>query len=84
MTTGQGSTILTAPVVKVGSFYWVALLRLAAHDTPLLLDLALLALIRPGQSIGLISGIIGLDVIMILTGLGAGFSTQRLPQWCCS
>jgi bacteriorhodopsin len=42
----------------------------------LLLDLALLALANPGRNTGLIAGLIGLDVVMILTGLVSGSSTS--------
>ncbi|CAN5249614.1 MAG: bacteriorhodopsin [Actinomycetota bacterium] len=80
MTTGQGSTILTTADGETREFYWARYIDWLLTTPLLLLDLALLALIRPGQSAGLISGIIGLDVLMILTGLGAGFSTNAFLQ----
>ena len=80
MTTGQGSTVLTAPGGETREFYWARYIDWLLTTPLLLLDLALLALLRPGQSIGLISSIIGLDVLMILTGLGAGFSTNAFLQ----
>jgi bacteriorhodopsin len=79
MTTGQGSTILTAGG-ESREFYWARYVDWLLTTPLLLLDLALLALVKPGQSIGLISSIIGLDVLMILTGLGAGFSTNAFIQ----
>lgn len=79
MTTGQGSTILNAGG-ETREFYWARYIDWLLTTPLLLLDLALLALVRPGQSIGLISSIIGLDVLMILTGLGAGFSTNAFIQ----
>ncbi len=80
MTTGQGSTTLTTAGGETREFYWARYVDWLFTTPLLLLDLALLALIRPGKSIGLISGIIGLDVLMILTGLGAGFSTNAFVQ----
>jgi bacteriorhodopsin len=67
MATGGG-------VTQVGerTFYYARYVDWVFTTPLLLLDLALLALARPGRSIGLISGIIALDVFMILTGLWAG------------
>lgn len=80
MATGQGSTTLTSAGGETREFYWARYIDWLFTTPLLLLDLALIALFRPGRSVGLISAIIGLDVLMILTGLGAGFSTNAFLQ----
>ena len=67
MATGGGLT-------QVGdrAFYYARYVDWVFTTPLLLLDLALLALARPGRNVGLIAGIIALDVFMILTGLWAG------------
>lgn len=71
MATGQGSTVVGIGQDAREFYYWRYIDWV--FTTPLLLlDLALLALVRPRQNVGLISSLIGLDVIMILLGLWAG------------
>ncbi len=79
MAAGGGTSLL---VTDEGTrvFYWARYIDWLFTTPLLLLDLALLALVRPGRNIGLIASIIGLDVLMILTGLGAGFSTNAFIQ----
>jgi bacteriorhodopsin len=72
MATGAGSTILD----DGREFYYFRYIDWLITTPLLLLDLALLALARPGRNTGLIAGIIGLDILMILTGLVAGSSTS--------
>ena len=72
MATGAGSTILD----DGREFYYFRYIDWLITTPLLLLDLALLALARPGRNVGLIAGLIGLDVVMILTGLAAGSSTS--------
>lgn len=72
MATGAGSTILD----NGRQFYYFRYLDWLFTTPLLLLDLALLALARPERNIGLIAGIIILDVVMILTGLAVGSSTS--------
>jgi bacteriorhodopsin len=74
MATGAGSTILD----DGREFYYFRYIDWLITTPLLLLDLALLALARPGRNVGLIAGLIGLDVVMILTGLAAGSSTSDL------
>lgn len=76
MATGNGVSSLAASGDTVREFYWARYIGWLFTTPLLLLDLALLALVRPGRSTGLIAGIIGLDVGMILTGLGAGASSN--------
>lgn len=71
MATGEGSTIVGTGDQAREFYYWRYIDWV--FTTPLLLlDLALLALVRPRQSVGLISTIVVLDVVMILLGLWAG------------
>ena len=72
MASGAGSTILDDGRV----FYFFRYLDWLVTTPLLLLDLALLALANPGRNTGLIAGLIGLDVVMILTGLVSGSSTS--------
>ncbi len=72
MASGAGSTILD----DGREFYFFRYLDWLVTTPLLLLDLALLALANPGRNTGLIAGLIGLDVVMILTGLVAGASTS--------
>ena len=72
MATGAGSTILD----DGRQFYYFRYIDWLITTPLLLLDLALLALARPGRNIQLIAALIGLDVLMILTGLAAGSSTS--------
>lgn len=67
MATGAGQTIVGDRV-----FYYARYIDWVFTTPLLLLDLALLALARPGRNIGLIGGIIVLDIVMILLGLWAG------------
>lgn len=67
MATGGGATLVGDRL-----FYYARYVDWLFTTPLLLLDLALLALARPGRNVGLISGIIALDVFMILTGLWAG------------
>lgn len=67
MATGGGVTL-----VGDRAFYYARYVDWVFTTPLLLLDLALLALARPGRNIGLIVGIIVLDLFMILTGLWAG------------
>lgn len=67
MATGGGVTL-----VGDRAFYYARYVDWVFTTPLLLLDLALLALARPGRNIGLIATIIGLDLFMILTGLWAG------------
>lgn len=71
MATGQGSTIVGTGEQAREFYYWRYIDWL--FTTPLLLlDLALLALFRPGRRVALIGGLIILDVAMILLGVWAG------------
>jgi bacteriorhodopsin len=71
MATGQGSTVVGTGEQAREFYYWRYIDWL--FTTPLLLlDLALLALYRPGRKLGLIAAIMLLDVAMILLGLWAG------------
>lgn len=72
MATGAGSTILD----DGRQFYYFRYIDWLITTPLLLLDLALLALASPGRNIQLIAALIGLDVVMILTGLAAGSSTS--------
>lgn len=72
MASGAGSTILD----DGREFYYFRYIDWLVTTPLLLLDLALLALARPGRNTGLIAGIIGLDIVMILTGLVAGSATN--------
>lgn len=72
MATGAGSAVLD----DGREFYYFRYIDWLITTPLLLLDLALLALARPGSDLGLIAGLIGLDVVMILTGLAAGSSTS--------
>jgi len=72
MASGAGSTILD----DGREFYFFRYLDWLVTTPLLLLDLALLALANPGRNTGLIAGLIGLDVVMILTGLVSGSSTS--------
>ncbi len=72
MASGAGSTILD----DGREFYFFRYIDWLITTPLLLLDLALLALANPGRNTGLIAGLIGLDVVMILTGLVAGSSTS--------
>jgi bacteriorhodopsin len=72
MATGAGSTVLE----DGRQFYYFRYIDWLITTPLLLLDLALLALARPGRNVGLIAGLLGLDVFMILTGLVAGSSTN--------
>ena len=74
MATGAGSTILD----DGREFYYFRYIDWLITTPLLLLDLALLALANPARNTGLIASIIGLDVVMILTGLVAGSSTSAL------
>lgn len=75
MATGNGvSTIVSEGGTR--DFYWARYIDWLFTTPLLLVDLAFLALVRPGRYVGLIAGIIALDVVMILTGLGAGASTN--------
>lgn len=69
MATGNGVSSLAASGDTVREFYWARYIGWLFTTPLLLLDLALLALVRPGRSTGL-------DVGMILTGLGAGASSN--------
>jgi bacteriorhodopsin len=57
-------------------FYYFRYIDWLITTPLLLLDLALLALAHPGRNVGLIAGLLGLDVFMVLTGLVAGSSTN--------
>lgn len=72
MAAGAGSTILN----DGRQFYYFRYIDWLITTPLLLLDLALLALARPGRNIGLIASLLGLDVFMIVTGLIAGSSTN--------
>jgi bacteriorhodopsin len=72
MATGAGSTILD----DGREFYYVRYIDWLITTPLILLDLALLALARPGNNVGLIAGLIGLDIVMVLTRLAAGSSTS--------
>ena len=72
MASGAGSTILD----DGREFYYFRYIDWLVTTPLLLLDLALLALARPARNTGLIAGIIGLDIVMILTGLVAGSATN--------
>ena len=75
MATGATSTNIEGRIFYFGRYIdWVI-------TTPLLLlDLALLALPNWRRNIGLIAGLIVLDVFMILTGLLAGQSTSEFAR----
>jgi bacteriorhodopsin len=75
MTTGTTATNIEGRIFYFGRYIdWVI-------TTPLLLlDLALLALPNWRRNIGLIAGLIVLDVFMILTGLLAGQSTSEFAR----
>ncbi|HEV2091995.1 MAG TPA: bacteriorhodopsin [Rubrobacter sp.] len=75
MTTGATATLVEGRLFYFGRYIdWVI-------TTPLLLlDLALLALPNWRRNIGLIGGLIALDVFMILTGLLAGQSTSEFAR----
>jgi bacteriorhodopsin len=68
MATGGGSTILT----NGREFYYARYVDRLITTPLILIDLALLALVAPGRNIGLIAGLVMLDVFMTLTGLWAG------------
>jgi len=72
MATGAGSTILD----DGRQFYYFRYIDWLITTPLLLLDLALLALASPGRNVGLIASLIGLDIVMILTGLASGSSTS--------
>lgn len=72
MAAGTGVTILE----NGRQFYYFRYIDRLITTPLLLLDLALLALARPGRNVGLIAGVIALDVFMVLTGLLAGQSTN--------
>ena len=72
MATGAGMIILD----DGRRFYYFRYIDWLVTSPLLLLNLALLALARPGRNIGLIAGFIGLDIFMVLTGLAAGSSTS--------
>lgn len=72
MATGAGSTVLE----DGRQFYYFRYIDWLITTPLLLLDLALLALARPDRNVGLIAGLLGLDVFMVLTGLIAGSSTN--------
>jgi bacteriorhodopsin len=72
MATGAGSTILS----DGRRFYFFRYIDWLITTPLLLLDLVLLALARPGRNVGLIAGLLGLDVFMVLAGLAAGASTS--------
>lgn len=61
-------------------FYWGRYVDWVITTPLLLLDLALLALASPGRNARLIGALIGLDLIMILTGLAAGAATQPVVR----
>ncbi len=75
MATGSTSTLIEGRIFYFGRYIdWVI-------TTPLLLlDLTLLALPNWRRNIGLIAGLIALDVFMILTGLLAGQSTSEFAR----
>lgn len=62
------------------TFYWGRYVDWVITTPLLLLDLALLALVSARQNIGLILGLIVLDLFMILTGLAAGAVTQPVGR----
>lgn len=72
MATGAGSTVLE----DGRQFYYFRYIDWLITTPLLLLELTLLALSRPGRNVGLIAGLLGLDVFMVLTGLVAGSSTN--------
>lgn len=72
MATGSGVTILD----DGREFYFFRYIDWLITTPLLLLDLALLAMARPGRNVGLIATLLGLDVFMIVTGLIAGSSTN--------
>jgi len=67
MATGGGLTL-----VGDRAFYYARYVDWIFTTPLLLIDLALLALARPGRNLGLIGALVGLDLVMILTGLWAG------------
>ena len=81
MATGGGFT-------QVGgrAFYYARYIDWLFTTPLLLIDLALLALARPGRNLGLIGTIVGLDIVMILTGLwgGATAGNGRFVLWFIS
>jgi len=68
------STGATVSVIEGRIFYWGRYLDWVITTPLLLLDLALLALAGWRRNVGLIAGLVILDVFMILTGLRAGAS----------
>lgn len=72
MATGVGAVVIEGGRL----FYYFRYIDWVVTTPLLLLDLALLALISPRQNAGFIAGLIGLDLIMILTGLLAGSRTS--------
>jgi bacteriorhodopsin len=72
MTTGAGAIVLD----DGRRFYYFRYIDWLVTTPLLLLDLALLALARLGRNVGLIAGVIGLDVFMVLIGFAAGSSTS--------
>jgi bacteriorhodopsin len=69
MSTGATSTLIEGRI-----FYWGRYLDWVITTPLLLLDLALLALASWRRHVGLIAGLIAIDVFMVLTGLQAGSS----------
>ena len=70
------STGATSSNIDGRIFYWGRYIDWVITTPLLLLDLALLALVSWRRNIGLIAGLIVLDVLMIVTGLVAGSSTS--------
>lgn len=68
------STGATSSLVEGRIFYWGRYLDWVITTPLLLLILALLALASWRDNVGLISGLIAIDVFMVLTGLQAGSS----------
>src|SRR5918997_6003903 len=74
------ATGATATNIEGRIFYWGRYIDWVITTPLLLLDLALLALASWRRNIGLIVGLILLDVFMILTGLLAGQSTSEFAR----
>jgi bacteriorhodopsin len=74
------STGATSANIEGRIFYWGRYIDWVITTPLLLLDLALLALASWRRNIGLIVGLILLDVFMILTGLLAGLSTSEFAR----
>ena len=68
------STGATSGLIEGRIFYWGRYLDWVITTPLLLLDLALLALASWRSNVGLIAGLIAIDVFMVLTGLQAGSS----------